>query len=266
MKHILLYFTAILFSIHAGAQTYPFSEGFYGTPSGQIPVGWTGDIPVLAYHGQNDEKGLAAEIGGSDLVDSIVSPLIGPVTASSAITFYYRIIDKNIYPSTPTNLETGDLFELKVSNDGVNYTTVQQIDENNHNPNFNFLKKKVYIPQYAGDNITLKFVCTFGSGATYFIDIDSVEVKNDPTIGIADVSNTKISVYPNPCSQSVVCNVQINNSEAYTLNVFDILGNNIYSIQHTGNTSIPTTALSKGIYLVQIKQSGKTFTQKLVIQ
>lgn len=262
----LLYLAACIISLSASAQTYPFSEGFQGTTSGQVPAGWQGDIKVLSYHGQFDEKGLAAEIGGGDLVDSIISPLIGPTTASTVISFYYRIIDKDIYPSTPTNLDAGDLFELKVSSDGVNYTTVQQIDENNHNPNFNFLRKKVYIPQYAGSNINLKFVCSFGAGSTYFIDIDSVKVENDPTASISNVSDVKVAIFPNPCSQAATCNVQISNSEAYTLSVFDILGNNIYSIQGAGNTNLPAANFSRGLYLVQLKQNGRTFTQKLVIQ
>ena len=119
MKHILLLAT-LLFSMGAWAQTYPFAEGFHGQPSGQVPSGWSGDIPVLSYHGLNEEKSLAAEIGGADLVDSIISPLIGPLTNVSTVSFWYRIIDKNIYPSTPTTLGAGDKVEVFISNDGTN--------------------------------------------------------------------------------------------------------------------------------------------------
>lgn len=267
MKNSILFITSLLFFIVASAQTYPFSEGFHGMPSGQVPAGWLGDIPVLSYHGQNEEKGLAAEIGGGDLVDSIISPLIGPLTSMSTLIFYYRIIDKNIYPSTPTNLEGNDRFEVKLSSDGVNYQTILQIDENNHNPSFNFSRKKIVVAQYAGFTINLKFVCTFGAGASYFVDIDSIRVYDDPTASISNLSSeVKITLFPNPVSQSNVCTVQVANNEAYNLNVYDILGNNLYSTKGNGNMPIPTTNLSPGLYMVQVKQNGKTHTQKLVIQ
>ena len=252
--------------LSASAQTYPFAEGFHGQPSGQVPSGWSGDIPVLSYHGLNEEKGLAAEIGGADLVDSIISPLIGPSTNVSTVSFWYRIIDKNIYPSTPTTLGAGDKVEVFISNDGTNYDNVYTIDENNHTSSFNFVRRKVFVPQYAGDTVRVKFVCSFGAGATYFVDIDSVVLRDDPTASISpSINSAAVKLYPNPVSGSNV-KVAISNNEAYSVNVFDILGNTIYSANGNGTLPLPSSEWHSGMYMVQIKQSGRTLTQKLIVQ
>ncbi|MBS1613001.1 MAG: T9SS type A sorting domain-containing protein [Bacteroidetes bacterium] len=265
MKHILLLAT-LLFSMGAWAQTYPFAEGFHGQPSGQVPSGWSGDIPVLSYHGLNEEKGLAAEIGGADLVDSIISPLIGPLTNVSTVSFWYRIIDKNIYPSTPTTLGAGDKVEVFISNDGTNYDNVYTIDQSNHTSSFNFVRRKAFIPQYAGDMVRVKFVCSFGAGATYFVDIDSVVLRDDPTASISPVLNGAIvKLYPNPVNGSNA-QVAIANSETYSINVYDILGNSICSANGSGTLPLPSSEWHSGMYMVQIKQSGRTLTQKLIVQ
>jgi hypothetical protein len=265
MKH-LLYITLFLFALTASAQTYPFSDGFHGQQSGQVPSGWSGDIPVLSYHGLNEEKGLAAEIGGADLTDSIISPLIGPLTNVSTVSFWYRIIDKNIYPSTPTILGSGDKIEVLLSNDGTNYDNVYTIDENNHTSSFNFVRRKVFVPQYAGDTVRIKFVCSFGAGATYFVDIDSVVVRNDVTASISPaINNAVVKLYPNPVSGSNT-KVAITNNEAYSVNVFDILGNTIHNANGSGTMPIPSSEWHSGMYMVQIKQGGRTLTQKLIVQ
>lgn len=265
MKHLLL-FAACIVSLCTVAQTYPFSDGFHGDPSGQVPADWSGDIPVLSYHGLNEEKGLAAEIGGADLVDSIISPLIGPLTNVSTVSFWYRIIDKNIYPSTPTTLGAGDKIEVLLSSDGTNYDNVYTIDQSNHASSFNFVRRKVFVPQYAGDTVRVKFVCSFGAGATYFVDIDSVVLRDDPTASVSPViNNATVKLYPNPVNGSNA-KVAIANSEAYTVNVYDILGNTIYSSNGNGTLPLPSSEWHSGMYMVQIKQSGRTLTQKLIVQ
>lgn len=266
MKYISALFLLLICIYTASAQTYPFSDGFYGTPSGQVPASWTGDISVLAYHGQYEEKGLAAEISGGDLVDSIISPLIGPLTSTSTVSFYYRIIDKNIYPSTPTELEGNDRLEVKLTTDGINYQTILQIDENNHNATFNFVKKKIFVAQYAGDTVHIKFVCTFGAGAAYFVDIDSVEVKNDPMASVNDMDNDiDVRLYPNPTSGSNA-KIAVANNDFYTVNIYDILGNTIHSASGSGTLPLPSSEWHSGLYMIQVKQNGKALTKKLVVQ
>jgi len=257
----------LLFVNIAQAQTYPFAEGFESTPNSQIPTGWSGSMKVQTYHGMNDLKAICARVSSAVEVDSAVTPLIGPLTSNSTLSFYYRIIDQNIYPSTPTNLDSGDSVEISLSTDGINYHTVYLITMDNHNTSFNFAKKKAYLSQYAGNNANFKIRCVFGSGSGYYVDIDTVVVKDDPQAGVTSLNNEEaFTFYPNPIKYSSVYGLQFAVDK-------DLLGEQ-YSVTNTQgqvierslikttNFKLQNANLFPGMYFVEI---GNT-TRKLVVE
>lgn len=267
IKLILLSILLLAMVVNSQAQTYPFKEGFEGLPSTQVPAGWQGDMKVLLYHGINDSKGVVGDIGSANEVDSIISPLIGPLTSSSVITFFYNIIDWANYPSTPTNLGPGDELEVQMTTDGINYQTVFLIDENTHNPSFNFVRKKVYITQNAGDTVHIKFACRFGAGGRYFMDIDSVTVTDEAQVGINDVTdNSALVLFPNPCSNNAVCHLQGTSAAKANAQVYNIAGQLMYQTDFVSATDLLVYNWNAGIYLVKITEEEKTYTRKLVIQ
>jgi hypothetical protein len=267
IKLIFLSILLLAMAVNSQAQTYPFKEGFEGLPSTQVPAGWQGDMKVLLYHGINDSKGVVGDIGSANEVDSIISPLIGPLTSSSVITFFYNIIDWANYPATPTNLGPGDELEVQMTTDGINYQTVFLIDENTHNPSFNFVRKKVYITQNAGDTVHIKFACRFGAGGRYFMDIDSVTVTDEAQVGINDVTdNSALVLFPNPCSNTTVCHLQSTCTLKANAQVYNIAGQMIYQANFVSATDLPAYNWRAGIYLVKITEEEKTYTRKLVIQ
>lgn len=251
------------FSYGAFAQTYPFAEGFEGMPNTQVPSNWGGSMKVLQNHGLNDLKALCARVSSAVSVDSSITPLIGPLTSSSVLSFYYRVIDQANYPSTPTNLDNGDSIEILLSADSVNYQTVFLIDLNNHNPSFNFVKKKVYLSQFAGSNVNFKIRCHYATGASFFVDIDTVLVKDDTQAGIEDISNeSSFSLYPNPVSQFAVCNLQFAASKQPSLKIFNSIGQEVFYSPSVANCQLPIADFSPGLYFVQV---GNT-TRKLIIE
>lgn len=223
-------------------------------PNTQVPAGWQGSMKILQNHGLNDLKALCARVSSAVTVDSAITPLIGPLTSSTALSFYYRIIDQANYPSTPTNLDAGDSIEILLSSDNVNYQTVFLLDMNNHNPSFNFVKKKVYLSQFAGNNVNFKVRCHYGTGASFFVDIDTVVVKNEAQTAIEDLNrDISFSIYPNPAgSQFAVRGSQFTTGEETPLNVYDISGREIYSGSFTVNRHVSTVNWSTGLYFVQI--------------
>lgn len=266
MKKITL-LLLLLLSLTTFAQVYPFAEGFDGMPGNQPPIGWGGSMKVLLNHGVNDLKGLSGRVSSAVTKDSSITPLIGPLTASSAISFRYRIIDQANYPSTPTNLVTGDEFILLISSDSVNYQTILQIDENNHNPNFNFLTKKIYLSQFAGQSVQFKFLCKYATGASFFVDIDTVQVFNDPQAAIEILNNNTaaFTIYPNPASANNSL-IQINTNNAFiglpykicTVNGQELIGGTI-----TATTfQLPCNNFAAGLYFVQLGN----LTRKLIIE
>ncbi len=255
----------ILFSLQPFAQTYPYGEGFEGMPNTQVPVGWGGSMKVLSNHGINDLKAICARVSSAVTLDSAITPLIGPLTSTSVLSFQYRIIDQSIYPSTPTNLDDGDSIEILISTDSVNYHTVFLITDNNHNTSFNFVKKKVFLSQYAGSNANFKIRCHYGTGTSFYVDIDTVAVKNEPQTGIEDLSNeTSFSLYPNPTSsQFTVCSLQVFSFKKTYLNVYDVSGREIHSEVFTSAyCQLPTANWQPGIYFVQIGN----LTRKLIVE
>lgn len=251
-----------LLALTAAAQTYPYSENFTLQVSNQVPAGWQGDVKVLLAHGTNDSKALAAKLSSTATTAQVSSPLIGPLTSSSALTFFYRIVDQQIYPSTPTNLVTGDLLAVQLSTDGSTYQNILQIDENNHNPNLNFVKKKIFLSQFAGDTVHVKFNFTYANSAGYFVDIDSIQVKDEAGTGVNDLSATgEISLYPNPVSAGSAFILTGSEEQQQSFAICDLSGRQMYSGQIQSFTTIPAGSLTPGLYLV----TAGNRTRKLLI-
>ena len=239
MKKIFL-LLSLLSCLNAFSQTYPFADGFEGQPSNQPPAGWGGSMKVLLNHGLNDLKAICGRVSSAVTVDSAITPLVGPLTSSTSMTFYYRIIDQANYPSTPTNLDVNDQVEIMLSTDGVNYQTVYLIDLNNHNPSFNFSKKKVFLTQFAGSTVNFKIRCQYGTGASFFVDIDTVTVANDPQAGIEDLKgDVTFSLFPNPCTSNTGCTLHFEDSKQYPVKVFNALGQQVYYSPGFANLSHP---------------------------
>ncbi len=272
MKNILtLLFIigAVTISTTCLSQIYPYAEGFEGLPSGQVPSGWGGSMKVLTYHGQLQQKAITARVNSAVLVDSGITPLIGPLTGSSVLTFYYRIVDYAFYPDgNATNLDAGDQVEVMLSTDGTSYQTVSLIDMNNHNPSFNFVKKKVFVTQWPGSNTYIKFRCQFATGNAFYVDIDTVQVRNDPTAGVDDLSNEPlVSIFPNPARDKVTVSGAYSLDGKTRLKIYDVLDNTIYSNPLTAATiQLSTTGWHRGIYFVEVGDERKRVTRKLIIQ
>jgi hypothetical protein len=253
----------LLISLNCFAQIYPYTNGFEGEPSNQPPTAWGGSMKVLLAHGINDSKAVCGRVSSAVTVDSGITPLIGPLTPASVLSFSYRIIDQANYPSTPTNLDNGDALEVLLSTDSLNYQTVLLIDMNNHNPSFGFAKKKIYLSQFSGNSAYFKFRCTYGTGTSFYVDVDTLQISNDPLAEIAETNNTKeFTVYPNPSSSSFYVRL-IDASENEELKFFSLQGNLIFAEQvHKNNCINFSKVFNDGIYFVQYRNT----VQKLVIQ
>ncbi len=262
VKHIAAIFFVVV-TLAAQAQTYPFAEGFEGLPSGQVPAGWGGSMKVLLAHGRNDSKGLVAKLSSTIMADSTITPLVGPLNSTSVISFYYRIIDQNIYPSTPTTLGDGDTIDFYISTDNTNYTHLHSINQSNHTSSFNFVRRQIYLGTYAGSNATVKIKCRFGSGGGYFVDFDTITYRNDPQAGIDDMAqNSLFSVYPNPCNTINGCNVALPYVQPATISVYNALGDLVYQQQQFTGGRLPADNWQPGLYFVQMGN----LTRKLVIE
>ncbi|WP_179333670.1 T9SS type A sorting domain-containing protein [Winogradskyella costae] len=84
------------------------------------------------------------------------------------------------------------------------------------------------------------------------------------TLSLTNVNRNAFSIYPNPATSGIV-NISSTNSEAISVQVFDILGKQVKNQTLTNNT-LNVANLKSGIYIVKITQNNTSTTKKLVIK
>jgi hypothetical protein len=84
--------------------------------------------------------------------------------------------------------------------------------------------------------------------------------------GIAEYDNSTLSIYPNPAKDRFTLQLETEFTNAQ-LQIFNTLGENIYSTQIVNSTSyIVHQDLPSGIYFVKVSEGEKMFTEKLIVQ
>jgi hypothetical protein len=81
------------------------------------------------------------------------------------------------------------------------------------------------------------------------------------SLGMDDVSNTVFDIYPNPSTGmfNVVTNGKI------TVQVINVQGQTVNTLQIEGNSTLDLSAQPKGIYFIRVEIDNSTFFKKLVI-
>jgi hypothetical protein len=89
-------------------------------------------------------------------------------------------------------------------------------------------------------------------------------ISNNRGIGINNISNMYVlNVYPNPAKGAFV--IETSSNEKQNVQVFDINGKVVLSTIITGTTNIDASALSEGVYNVNITNKNNVINQRLVI-
>ena len=71
-------------------------------------------------------------------------------------------------------------------------------------------------------------------------------------------------VYPNPTKNSFSIETSFNGEKS--VQIFDILGKNVFSKTISGNNKIEQLNLKSGIYLLKVSENGKSTSSKLIIE
>jgi len=89
--------------------------------------------------------------------------------------------------------------------------------------------------------------------------------ENSEELGIEDVSNYGIAIYPNPASTSL--NIDFTNEIASKITIYDMLGREIYNSLNTSpNVEIDVSNLSNGLYVVNIYSDTYYISKKIIIK
>lgn len=92
-----------------------------------------------------------------------------------------------------------------------------------------------------------KFSCT----ECEVVNVPEIE-KNNPTI------------YPNPATNNFTVN--LGNDEKANIQLFNIVGQQVYSETITGTAQVNVSNLNSGVYMLKINQNGKVYTTKVIVK
>lgn len=121
-------------------------------------------------------------------------------------------------------------------------------------------------PQYAsydtaGRAVNDPWPTAFGSGG---FDLDAVGViHHDPLAGIAENDLAiQLQVYPNPCPQSTVLNVNLNSADEVLL--VRIYASDGRKVMESTTTQLNVSTLGKGIYVLEAETKNKNNIHKKI--
>jgi hypothetical protein len=92
------------------------------------------------------------------------------------------------------------------------------------------------------------------------------ENDSNSILGINELINIPdFTVFPNPFSNKL--SIESSISIIQSIEIIDILGNTLVTLKpKNSNTSIDTTQLSQGVYLLKIQSNNKQFVVKRILK
>ncbi len=275
MKKIILGFYLLLGFTSVNGQVYPLVEDFnsmspFTSPSG----GWLSSVAgfqIYPNHG-NASQGMTKQLSTFQPTDSVTSPLIGPITAASSLSFDYRAVLVSLYPSSAFTFTATDKIEIKVLNGSIT-TTILTIDQSNHVSTTSFATKQIGLGAFAGSNIKVIIKVTRSSATTLFdnfYDFDNFKVQSSSNI----IENSGLSanavLYPNPIKQGDLLQVKDFTPGTYNVNLINLQGKVLSegskAIPQKNRSVINTENLSPGIYFVTMQNDLHSYVLKFIVQ
>ena len=133
-------------------------------------------------------------------------------------------------------------------------------------------KNNIDLSAYNGKNeVIVKFKCTSAYGNNLYID--DIRVYNSTNVSIeAPELNSSVTIYPNPATNQLNLNINLENSANVTYQIVNSLGqvvldNNLGDLNNGQHTqSVDVSDLAAGFYYVQLNIDGNIISKKLTIK
>jgi len=104
--------------------------------------------------------------------------------------------------------------------------------------------------------------CGYDNSNTFSFVLDNISLEGKNGINTSiDTNKDNDEFEIHAYADIIVIESKINTN--YTLNVYSILGNLVFSEKHSGDTQIQ---LKPGMYIVQIQSKNKTISKKIILQ
>ncbi|MHB8259171.1 MAG: T9SS type A sorting domain-containing protein [Bacteroidia bacterium] len=283
MKKIIS-LSAILVSGLLHAQTPLLSENFdaivtSGSPAtGPLPTGWTttSNFKVYAGHCSSTPNGCSTEMNNSHTKDTLYTPTITGVTATTKISLQYRFVNAALYPSTGATLGTGDQVTIDAyipATSSWNNSLITVPSPTAATTTWTTYTYACTMCGMIGGSVQLRLdVARATANADWFIDIDNV-IVGDNIAGINEfqTKNEELKIYPNPSNGNFTVwlkNYQANNPVEVT--VFNLLGQKVKAVTAQGavnnQVDVSSLGLEKGMYMVEVKSGAEVANSKIQIE
>ena len=91
-----------------------------------------------------------------------------------------------------------------------------------------------------------------------------VTCNNCETVNVPEIEKNNMTVYPNPATNNFTVN--LGNDEKANIQLFNIVGQQVYSENITGSAQVNVANLHSGVYMLKVNQNGKVYTTKVVVR
>jgi hypothetical protein len=169
------------FAYCSSAQIYPYIENFDSftqfNPIG-TQFGYKSDMSVYP-RGISNTNCAQAQMSQFNHRDTILSPLIGPITANSEAFFYYRVVSYIGSVAADYTMASNENVIVQMGIDALNiYNTYYTINSSNQNVGTNFVRVTLNVTTFAGNPGNFKFIVNSPGNSDWYFHLDSVVVRN----------------------------------------------------------------------------------------
>lgn len=155
---------------------------------------------------------------------------------------------------------------------GANLSTTAPVSSGNFFPQANeWAKADVDLSQFDGNSeVILKFVATSAYGNNLFFD--DINIYNNTTIGMNEVAENEVSIYPNPVKDVLKIDMNLVSNSNVEYSILNNLGQTVMT-ENIGtlnsgfqNETVSVSNLSSGVYFVKLTIDNKTTIEKITVK
>ncbi|WP_312557000.1 T9SS-dependent choice-of-anchor J family protein [Empedobacter brevis] len=276
MKKVLFSLLTLAAFNSANAQTVVYSEDFNNATTDNPPAGWVfedmdadgynfGDmyfVPNTAGQPSTPISLISRSWQVAPLTpdNTATSPLIDLTNVSGPINLEWKVTAAN---NTAWNSEHYSVY-VHTLEDVYEAVLEEPVFSETYAGAGGFpgvQTKTVDISAFAGQSVFVTFRHHDVTDMDY-LSLDDVKVTGE-TLGITDMNQAKVAVYPNPVQDEFKLNLsQAYNAAKVQVTVTDLTGRKVKSF--SAGEIYNVSGLSKGVYIVTVTDGTNKFTQKLI--
>lgn len=263
MLKTVVIFISLMISTYSFNQTTLFTEDFQDG----IPNTWT----IV------DNDGLTPYFNDySNAWVSVVDPENMNDTVASSTSYFTPIGRANRWLITPSitlgnfgntiswNVKSQDAsfpdsYVVLVSSTDNQISSFTDTIASIQGESFEWTKRIANLSDFGFNNQSVYVAFVNNTYDGYKLYLDSVSVEIDDASGINEITSEKLSIYPNPTSESLT--IKGFESTLEMSKIYDQIGN---VIMVSSNSTIDVTTLITGIYFIEVKTLNSVIKKKFI--